>query len=153
MMNGARVTRLPPELSGRIDLGVDILPLTSTLSIMNTPHQSYWNGAGKYQSISDALEKLIPKEGECPDAQGANKALDRFRRASNCYYDLFNNGLCNRADEFRKLFRVGKLPRKWNGHRIELDFETIEKEGKVEAVVDRLTIEAAIEQGLKLTVG
>lgn len=64
---------------------------------------TYWTHKGKYPEINAALEKLVPAQNEVKDAAN-NPALERFRIASNCYYDLYNNGLCNRKAEFRKVF-------------------------------------------------
>jgi hypothetical protein len=111
---------------------------------------SYWNSQGRYKAVADKMDKLIPASGECPEAKGANKALDRYRRARNCYYDLFNNGLCNRGAEFRALFKVGKLPRRTYGRGCNLDFDAIIAEGKVDAVLDKLILAAAKEQGIEV---
>ena len=51
---------------------------------------TYWNGSGKYQELTDDIEKLIPRQG----AAGTPE-LDLFRISSNAYYDLYNNGGCN----------------------------------------------------------
>ena len=48
---------------------------------------SYWNNNGRFQMYVEELEALIPSEGEV-DEPRKNKALDKFRKASNCYYDL-----------------------------------------------------------------
>lgn len=68
---------------------------------------TYWNAKGLYQEQANKLGELIPLQGECEHYRTTNKALDKFRRAQNCYYDLYNNGLCNRADEFRRVFGFG----------------------------------------------
>jgi hypothetical protein len=68
--------------------------------------KTYWNGTGRYQQQADILEALIPVSGPVYDAEGANKHLDAFRRAVNCYYDLYNNGLYNRAREFNTVFKM-----------------------------------------------
>lgn len=111
---------------------------------------TYWNGVGKYHALYRALLDLTPDFGPCPDADGTNKHLDRFRRAANCYYDLFNNGLCNRGAEFRALFKVGKLPRLHTTTRLRLDLNQIERDGKVEARMDALILAAAEEQAIAL---
>jgi len=49
--------------------------------------QSYWGQNGKYQKEADVLQKLVPAEGASPDL-----SVDLFRRASNLYYEIFNNG-------------------------------------------------------------
>lgn len=63
----------------------------------------YWERTGKYQKESDKLQKLIPFQGEVNNPT-ENPALEKFRKASNCYYDLYNNGLCNREQEFKEVF-------------------------------------------------
>jgi hypothetical protein len=84
----------------------------------------YWNGNGKHEALYKQLLALIPSQGECADAKGANKNLDRLRRAANCYYDVFNNGLCNRAKEAREIFGFG-APRK--GSRVDFNHPDILK--------------------------
>jgi len=81
--------------------------------------RTYWTGQGRYQEEADLLESLIPAAGEVPDAQGANKHLDTFRRAVNCYYDLYNNGLFNRPREFRGLFKIAGTLNNDTTERIE----------------------------------
>lgn len=71
------------------------------MAIENT----YWAHNGLYKETLAKLEELIPVEG--PVAKPAkNKELERFRKASNCYHDLYNNGLCNRASAFSKIFGI-----------------------------------------------
>jgi hypothetical protein len=79
--------------------------------------KTYWNSAGRYQEQADLLVALIPAIGEVYDAQGANKHLDTFRRAVNCYYDLYNNGLCNKAREFSTLFKIAGVPKEIKARR------------------------------------
>lgn len=69
---------------------------------------TYWNNAGKYQELADRLQRLIPVSGTVIMPR-ANPALETFRKAANAYYDLYNNGLWNRARSFSRLFgiRVG----------------------------------------------
>ena len=66
---------------------------------------SYWNNNGRFQMYIEELDALIPDAGEVNEPR-KNKALEKFRVASNCYYDLYNNGLCNRASEFRQVFGI-----------------------------------------------
>ena len=63
----------------------------------------YWNGNGKHQRYLTELYALIPQSGAVTDP-AKNKALEKFRVASNVYYDFYNNGLCNRAKQFRGAF-------------------------------------------------
>lgn len=67
---------------------------------------TYWNSKGKYQHLVSKLEVLIPDEGHVPNRKSGGKALEKFRKAANCYHDLYNNGLCNRAAEFRQVFGI-----------------------------------------------
>ena len=72
---------------------------------------TYWNEQGTYQAIAEELQALLPTFGEVDKGKTTNKALERFRKAQNCYYDLYNNGLCNCAREFSTLFRIPGVPR------------------------------------------
>lgn len=67
--------------------------------------QTYWNNAGKYQETADALQALIPDSGAVSEPR-KNAKLEQFRKAVNCYYDLYNNGLCNRAAQFRAVYGI-----------------------------------------------
>jgi len=82
-----------------------------------TMNKTYWTGQGRYQLKADALEKLLPAIGEVEGGQGANKHLEAFRRAVNCYYDLYNNGLCNRAREFSTLFKIAGVAKEIKARR------------------------------------
>jgi hypothetical protein len=107
---------------------------------------TYWNNEGAYQAMADQLQALIPAQGEVADAKGANKHLDRFRRAINCYYDLYNNGLCNRAREFSTLFRIPGVPReiKQNyGYNFLVSSTT---EDAIDAKMDQFILLAQAEQ-------
>lgn len=107
---------------------------------------SYWNSTGKYQTLSDELEKSVPMMGSVEQPQ-KNKALEKFRKASNCYYDLYNNGLGNRVHEFRKVFGISSSHYKIGIGRTHTDFsENMYRE--VEKKMDEIIIDAAIEQGL-----
>jgi hypothetical protein len=111
---------------------------------------TYWNEQGTHQAIAEALQGLIPAIGEVPDGKTTNKHLERFRRAQNCYYDLYNNGLCNRAREFSTLFRIPGVPReiKQNyGYNFMISSAT---EEAIDAKMDQFILLAQAEQiGLK----
>jgi hypothetical protein len=106
--------------------------------------QTYWCNKGKYPEIKTALEKLVPGEGSVVNAK-KNRVLEKFRKASNCYYDLYNNGLCNRAAEFRRVFG-------FDGHygRGGLTQTIVDR---TEAEMDRIILAAAKEQGITLPEG
>lgn len=100
---------------------------------------SYWDSKGQYQAIYDELHKLVPVEGACEDAKGKNRKLEKLRVATNCYYDLFNNGLCNRAAEFRRVFGFG-------GSAIVRS--RYQDTSVLEETMDEIILAAALEQGL-----
>lgn len=106
---------------------------------------SYWCDHGRYKDYADKLRKLIPNEGPCkPDAP----KLDRYRVACNCYYDLFNNGLCNRAAEFRGVFKFSPKKEYADHRNGGIDFENEAMHARLNAALDLFIVEAAIEQGL-----
>ena len=72
-----------------------------------------------------------------------NKALEKFRVASNLVHDLFNNGLGNRRSHFQGFFGWAPYTR---GGMTNNQFQ--EAERKLEPVITRIIIDAAKEQGL-----
>ena len=67
-------------------------------------HCTYWNHKGTLQKLYGELDAMIPASGACANPRSTNKHLDRMRRAANCLYDLYNNGLCNRQAQFNRMF-------------------------------------------------
>jgi len=67
---------------------------------------TYWNDRGRYNNEANALRALIPMVGAVPYLRTKNMHLERFRKVGNAYYDLYNNGLWNRAREFANLFKL-----------------------------------------------
>lgn len=102
-------------------------------------NNTYWNGKGKHQAAADALQKLIPVEGAVPNARTKNAKLEKFRKAVNCYYDYYNNGLWNRAAEFRGVFGFPG--------RNQPDAVV---EPKLEAAMDAIVVAAAAEQNIAI---
>jgi len=98
----------------------------------------YWNGNGAHQALYEKLNELIPAEGEVAEPR-KNRALEKLRKAANCYYDLFNNGLGNRAAEFRQVFGFG-------GTSIAKTREFYSD--RLERCMDEIILKAAHEQGL-----
>ena len=49
--------------------------------------------------------------GTCEFPRSKNKNLEKFRQASNAAYDLFNNGLGNRKQQFKKIFGWSVSPK------------------------------------------
>ena len=106
---------------------------------------TYWNSKGKYQAAADALQHLVPDEGSVPNPR-QNKALEKFRCATNCYYDLYNNGLCNRASQFARVFGFGasRYKETWRGYGKFSDRLYVKTEEQMDAII----VAAASEQGL-----
>jgi hypothetical protein len=63
---------------------------------------TYWNRSGTYQNLAEELGKLVPAMGEIKGSK--NRQLERYRKAQNAYYDIFNNGGCNRGRSIGKFF-------------------------------------------------
>lgn len=106
---------------------------------------TYWSNNGKFQATADRLQALVPDCGEVPNAS-KNKALERFRKAVNCYYDLYNNGLCNRARSFAALYGIsasnyGSYARGYSPRLY----------ARVEEKLNSIIELAAQEQGIELT--
>ena len=55
------------------------------------------------ESTADALYELIPDQGAVEFPRSKNKKLERFRVVSNITYDVYNNGLCNRANQYTRV--------------------------------------------------
>jgi hypothetical protein len=103
---------------------------------------TYWNHKGKHEELAQKLQALIPIEGEVAQPR-KNKKLEKFRKAVNCYYDLYNNGLCNRASSFAKVFGIpARDYRLRNSYRYDNSLYA-----DTEVVMDKIVWEAAVEQG------
>lgn len=116
--------------------------------------KSFWNNDSDLQDVADRLAALVPAMGAVEQPR-KNKALERFRRASNCYYDLYNNGLCNRGPEFRRIFKVRvsdfytyRYSHSLRGRYRDIDFDRIMP--VVEPIMREIVIIAASEQGIEV---
>lgn len=105
---------------------------------------TYWNKTGKYQELADQLREFIPAMGSVEHPR-KNPALEKFRKASNCYYDLYNNGLGNRNAEFRQIFGLAPSHYKHSFIRFKFSDDLYEE---VEVKMNRIVLDAAIERGL-----
>ena len=119
---------------------------------------SYWNKSGRYDALGKQLALLVPTQGSCviqKDGKAVTK-LNRYRRATNCYYDLFNNGLINRAQEFRSIFgfspkkEFSKINYRAGSMFHGIDFVNDRLYAKCDEVMDRIILAAAQEQGLEI---
>lgn len=115
---------------------------------------TYWESKGTYQTVAKKLQQLIPFEGTVKNPR-KNRALEKMRKASNCYYDLYNNGLCNRAREFTAVFGFSSKPYQVYGRRGSLirGYFTLPLYERVEEKMDEIIVAAALEQGIELVVG
>jgi len=115
---------------------------------------SYWNSRGTYQDLYDKLRPLIPISGEVDGKN--NKALERLRKAANVYYDVFNNGLCNRGKQFYGVFKFAasnfkrtRYDRDYRGRMVtrqEIMFDRIAR--PMDERMDEIILAAAKEQGI-----
>ena len=109
---------------------------------------TYWESKGQYQNLVEELTKRLPPFDSVPNAKTSNKHLEKFRKAQNCSYDLYNNGLCNKAREFSIVFCIPGVPReiKQNYRYNTLVCKTTEE--LIEAKMDKIILAAAKEQGI-----
>ena len=106
--------------------------------------KSSWAINPGFKNLQEKLDELVPFSGKVPHSRSKNKALEKFRVASNLAYDLFNNGLGNRRSQFQGFFGWAPYTR---GGMTSSQFE--EAERKLEPVITRIIIDAAKEQGIK----
>ena len=107
-------------------------------------YNTYWGSKGKYGALRAKLHPLVPDSGEVKDA-ASNPQLEKFRMASNCYYDLYNNHLANMALEFCKVFGFGA--RRTIVQERSLTQDIVDR---TESKMDAIILAAAKEQGIAL---
>ena len=105
-----------------------------------------WGVNEGFKHLQEKLDELIPLEGRCEFPNSKNKALDKFRRAQNAAYDLFNNGLCNKRSLFQNIYgwSVGVRDTSY-AHKMTWSHW----EDRVEEVLTPIILEAAKEQGVQ----
>jgi hypothetical protein len=103
---------------------------------------TYWNSKGTHQALADKLHEFIPVEGSCE-----NRKVERFRKAANNYYDIFNNGGCNRGRAIGQMF-PGVMAHISERHRYRgrPDWEMIHR--MVEPKMNEIILETAKKVGL-----
>ena len=106
---------------------------------------TYWNSKGKYQCVADQLQALVPAEGSVNEPR-KNPKLELFRKAVNCYYDLYNNGLCNRARQFASVFGIASGQFRYSNWKFTSVLYDL-----TEHAMNRIIKEAAEEQGIELS--
>lgn len=111
---------------------------------------TYWNHKGTHQNLVDQLNKLVPASGDIKGSK--NKALERFRKASNAYYDIFNNAGLNRMRSISKFFGTEvtfRLNQCWQNRRyFDMDNGWDRIHSCVEPKMDEIILAAAKEQGI-----
>lgn len=113
---------------------------------MDRSKNNYWNGTGLFQSLADKVREFVPAMG---NVEKGNPKLERFRKAMNAYYDIYNNGGCNRASSIRHYFKVSMSHfRSSMGREIGYitHFDKIYQ--YTDPVMDGIILDAALEQGL-----
>ena len=105
-------------------------------------NSTYWAGKGKHQEAAMQLSALLPSEGSVVLPK-KNKALELYRRASNCYYDLYNNGLCNRTCEFRRVFGISSSKYKIGRGKFSPELYTL-VEAKMDSIIEAASAERAV---------
>lgn len=105
-----------------------------------------WGVNQGFSNLVNKLNDLLPAQGACEKARSTNKHLDKFRRAQNAAYDLFNNGLCNKRGLFKNIFG-------WAPYQSSVHYATSitwsQWEDQVEEVFTPIILAAAKEQGIK----
>ena len=107
--------------------------------------EAYWARSGTYQITEEKLWSLIPTYGPVTEK---GKRLEKFRRATQVYRDLYNNGLWNRFAEVRTV--LGITPKHFGVHyrdrsgglRVPAFLAAVERR------MDQLVLDAAEEQGI-----
>lgn len=102
------------------------------------------------EQVYNALDEMIPLEGPVRNVN-KNRALERFRKATNVVYDIFNNGLGNKGKSLKVLglkkyelpleeYRGGELLMRANWERItEI----------VTPIYEQILLDAVKEQGIQ----
>ena len=112
-----------------------------------------WGCTPETKVLAEKLSSLdaFPSQGECELKYTKNKELERFRKAQNVAYDIFNNGFMNRGRQWKHL----GIPKRdlpldqyaYDGRLIsEANWDRIEE--MVEEKFTPIIMAAAKEQGL-----
>ena len=104
-----------------------------------------WGIHEGFKTAVDKLNELLPFEGRVEYSQSKNKNLEKFRKAQNAMYDLFNNGLGNKRQQFKRIFGWSVGPRD-TGRANQMTWS--HWEDRVEEVMTPIIIAAAKEQGV-----
>ena len=105
-----------------------------------------WGMNQGFSHLNNNLNDLLPLMGRCEFPNSKNKHLEKFRRAQNAAYDLFNNGLCNKSRLFKDIYgwSVGYRETSYANRMTWSHWED-----RVEEVLTPIILEAAKEQGVQ----
>ena len=105
-----------------------------------------WGLNEGFKPLADKLTELLPFQGRCENPMSKNKHLEKFRRAQNAAYDLFNNGLCNKRGLFVSVFGIAPT-QKATFYFTKTQWQFWED--RVEEILTPIILDAAREQGIK----
>jgi hypothetical protein len=71
------------------------------MSKYNLDKKINWGIHSDFQEVYDTLWDKVPATGSITGSK--NKSLEKFRKATQVIYDIFNNGLMNRGNQLRVL--------------------------------------------------
>ena len=103
------------------------------------------------ETVVDALNDMLPAMGSVKNIN-KNRCLERFRTAQNVVHDIFNNGLMNRGKQLKVLkLKIWELPLNyWRGGQLIQPANWTRIEEIVEPKMEKIILDAAKEQGIKL---
>ena len=116
---------------------------------------TYCNRKGIYPEAVEKLQALIPARGSVANPY-KNEALERFRKAMNAYYRLYNDGDFNSGKgrmfgiEYISRFRTRKFYTAHNGRMQSYGCWAQGLYDEVEVGINKIIEAAAKEQGIEL---
>lgn len=122
---------------------------------MANTENTYWAGKGKHQAAVEKLQALIPATGTVAQPY-KNKALERFRKAQNAYYRLYNDGDFNSGKgrmfgvEHISRFSTRKFYTGYNGRMQSYHDWAQGLYDEVEVGINKIIEAACAEQGIEL---
>ena len=121
-----------------------------TISIVNKERELLMFICSNLQSVYEKLDELVPFDGPVVNVN-KNKKLEKFRKATNVVYDIFNNGLMNKGKSLKVLGLMKydlPLPQYAGGHYYEGNWDRITE--IVTPIFEKIIFEAVQEQGIQL---
>lgn len=97
--------------------------------------------------ITDQLDDLIPYCGACEFPRSKNKALDKYRRATNAIHDFFYNDLRRHRVGFVRIF--GDAPYV-DSYKYFSSVSWRQWEEMIEPKFRQIIMDAAEEQGIRI---